>query len=111
MFKYKVITFILLIGLFTTAKAYCQQGTDDQQIKTVAGTVTYVDVAGNIVSVQTDRGTMVFNISVESELLRFAHHMASIEIEKGDPVMIRYETTVFGKNKIIKLVDQRSGSL
>jgi hypothetical protein len=111
MFKYKVITFILLIALFTTAKAYCQQGVDDQQIKTIVGTVTYVDVSGNIISVQTNHGLMVFNISVESDLLRFAHHMASIEIEKGDPVMIRYETTPFGKNEIIKLVDQRSGSL
>ena len=94
-----------------TAKAYCQQENKDPRVKIIAGTVTYVDVPGNIISVQTDKGTMVFNISVESDLLRYAHHIASIEIEKGDPVIIQYVSPLFGKNNIIKLVDKKPDNL
>jgi len=107
MFKYKRIIIVLLTMLFISVQAYCQQQSKDPQIKTIAGTVTYVDVSGSIISVQTDKGTMVFNISVESELFRYAHHMASIEIEKGDPVIIQYKSALFGKNDIVKLVDEK----
>jgi len=108
MFKYKLAIFVLLTMFFTSVQAYCQQQNKDLQVKTIAGTVTYVDVAGSIISVQTDKGTMVFNFSVESNLFRYAHHMASIEIEKGDPVIIQYKSVPFGKNDIVKLVDERA---
>ena len=107
MIKLKAAIFILLAVFFIASKAYCQQDPQDQDSKTIAGIVTFVDVAGGIISVQTDQGTLVFNITVESDLLRFAHHMASIDIEKGDPVMVQYESLIPGKNNIIKLVEKR----
>jgi hypothetical protein len=104
-----VVTFILLTAVLTSAKAYCQQD-KDQQINTIAGTITFVDVPGDTISVETKEGTMVFGIAVESELFRFAHHMASIEIKKGDPVIVQYESSLFGKNTITRLVDERPDS-
>jgi len=108
MFKHKLVIFVLLTMLLMSVQAYSQQQNKDPQIKTIAGTVTYVDVAGSIISVQTDKGTMVFNIAIESDLLRYAHHMASIEIEKGDPVIIQYKSVLLGKNDIVKLVDEKA---
>lgn len=110
MLKYKVVTFILLTALFTSAKAYCQQDIKDQQINTIIGKVTYLDVAGDIISVQTYKGTMVFNLSVGSELFHYAHRISVIEIEKGDPVTIQYKKSSLGKNIITRLVDKKQDS-
>ena len=102
---------ILSVVLFTTAKGYCQQGTQEQGINTIAGTVTYMDAEGAVVSVKTDKGTMDFNIPAESDLLRKNHHIVSIEIQKGDPVIVQYTTSPFGKNILTKLVDMKPDSV
>jgi len=109
--KYKVVIFILLIAFFLIPKAYCQQAVPDRQVNTIDGKVTFVDVPGNVISVQTKNGTMVFDIEVESDLLRDAHHIATLEIEKGDPVIIEYVRDLVGKNKIITLQDKKPDSL
>ena len=105
MFKNKVMVLVLLTAILISGKAFCQQEIKDMQVKTIAGNVTYIDLAGSVINVQTNSGKMVFSISVESELLRYAHHIVSVEIGKGDSVMIQYATTSLGKNVIIKLED------
>jgi len=105
MFKYKIAVLFLLTAFLMMAKAYCLQAVSDGQVSTISGTVTYVDTAGDVVSVDTYRGTMVFDIGVESDLFRFAHHMSKVEIAKGDPVMIQYKSLPSGKYIIVKLVD------
>lgn len=108
MLKYKAIAFILLTAVFISAKAYCDEGINNKQIITVNGTVTKIDSEGSAISVQTDKWVMDFHIPVDAELLRGTHHMASIEIEQGDPVTIRYFISSSGKNDIISLVDHKS---
>ena|ERR1035437_4706632 len=110
MFKYKAVILVLLAALFTPVQSYCQQAINDQQINTIAGKVTYVDPAGAVIKVKTNFGPMVFYISVESDLFQFTHHMASVDIEKGDPVIVQYERSSIGKNTIIRLVDKRPES-
>jgi hypothetical protein len=105
MFKYKLITFILLTAVLIPAKAFCQEVIKDQQVRVIAGNVTYADPAGGIINVQTDKGNMVFYISVESYLYQHDRHMASIEIEQGDSVIIQYVRSSWGKNNILSLVD------
>ena len=116
MFKYKIIFFILLTLILASGNAYCQGGVLDKQIqgeikdlqtRTIAGAVTYLDTEGGVIHLQTDRGEKVFYISVESNLYRAAHHIASIEISKGDPLIIQYATSSAGKNIILKLVDNK----
>ena len=120
MFKYRIISFILLIVVLTSGEAYCQQGildkeiqgeTKDLQISTVAGKVTYVGPESNVIDVQTDKGQEMFYISPESMLYRHTHHIASLEIYKGDPVTIQYTVSSSGKNIIIKLIDNKSHSI
>ena len=116
MFKYKIILFILLTLVLASGNTYCQGGildkqiqgeTKDLQISTVTGIVTYFDVEGGVIRVQTDMGEKVLYISVESNLYRGAHHIASLEISKGDPVIIQYTISSSGKNIILKLVDNK----
>jgi hypothetical protein len=120
MFKYRIISFILLTVVLVSGKAYCQQGildkeiqgeTKDLQISTIAGKVTYVGPESNVIDVQTDKGQEMFFISPESMLYRHTHHIASLEIYKGDPVTIQYTISSSGKNIIIKLIDNRSHSI
>jgi len=103
----KVFLLILAGAFVATSRGYGQQL--DNQVQTIAGTVTYVDVAAQVVGIKTKKGLMAFQIAAESDLLRFAHHITSIEIEKGDPVIIQYESLPFGKNDIIRLVDKNPG--
>jgi len=107
MFKYRVITFILLTVVFGAAKAHCLDEIKDQPARTVSGTVIYLDTAGDALSVKTDFGTMQFYLTVESVLYQSFHHIASIEILKGDPVTIQYASSSDGKNIITRLVDNR----
>jgi hypothetical protein len=107
MFKNRAVILILLIAVFISGKAFCQQEIKNMQVKTIAGKITYIDLAGSVINVQTDNGKMALSISVESELLRYAHHIASVEIQVGDPVIIQYATTSLGKNVIIKLEDSK----
>jgi len=101
MSKFKIGALGLLMAIGITVTAY------SQQVMTTSGTVTFVDIAGNIISVQTDAGTMVFDMTVQTDLFRYAHHMASIEIKKGDPVDIQYQISLTGRNNIVKLVDKK----
>jgi hypothetical protein len=111
MSKNKVITFVLLTVILASGKAFCQQEIKGKQVNTISGKITYVDTAGGVINVQTDSMKMALYISVESDLLRYAHHIASIEIEKGDPVIIQYATTSSGKNVVIRLEDNRPDPL
>src|ERR1700690_2537423 len=95
--KYKIISFILLIVIFTSSEAYCQEGildkeiqgkTKDLQTSIIAGTVMYVDGVSGVINLITDMGQKVFYITVESKLYRDTHHITSIEIYKDDPVTI-----------------------
>ena len=107
MYKYKMVSFVLLTMVLISSQAYCQQATKERQVRTISGKVTEVDPEGWVVDVQTDNGKMTFYIEAESGLYRFTHHMASVEIEKGDKVTIQYVYSL-GKNSIIKLVDSTS---
>jgi len=120
MFKYKIIFFILLTAVLASGKAYCQEGildkeiqgkTQDLQISTVTGKVTYVGPANHVIDVQTDRGQEMFFISVESMLYQHNQHITSLEIYKGDPVTIQYTVSSSGKNVIIKLIDDKLHSI
>ena len=120
MFKYKIIFFILLTAVLASGKAYCQEGildkeiqgkTQDLQINTVAGKVAYVGPESNVIDVRTNKGQEMFFISPESMLYRHTHHIASLEIYKGDPVTIQYTVSSSGKNIIIKLIDNKSHSI
>ena len=108
MFKYKVFAFIFLITSFSL-QAYSQNA--DHQLTTIAGKVNYVDLAGGVIGVQTKKGTLVFHVSVESDLLRYSHHIASIEIQKDDPVIVQFEKNSYGKNIIVKLVDKQQDEI
>jgi hypothetical protein len=119
MLKKKNIIFILLTVILASSEAYCQEGildkviqgeTKDLQISTITGSITHVSTQSGVISVQTDMGQKVFYISVESNLYRHTHHIASIEIHKGDPVTIQYTISSSGKNIIIKLEDNKSDS-
>jgi len=107
MFKSKIVAFIFVAAVFVSGQAYCQLETQDQQVLTIAGTVTHVDAEGWVVNLQTDKGEMSFFLETESDLRRFDHHMASIEIEKGDPVTVQYVVSPTGQNNIIRLVDTK----
>jgi len=165
----KAIPLILLTAILVCNKAYCQEETNDQQIKTIVGQVTKMDIESGVVNVilgsvtkqdfsdahfdaealwaelikdgyidpngliqdqfydlvkfngkkkwiyavfqkaLTSNGrVMVFYITNDSNLLRGTHLMASIEIEPGDPVVIRYDSSS-SQNNIIRLVDNKSG--
>jgi len=116
MFKYKIVLSILLTLILASGNVYCQGGILDKQVqgeirdlqtRTIAGEVTYLDTEGGVIHLQTDRGEKIFYLSVESNLYRAAHHIASIEISKGDPLIIQYATSSSGKNIILKLVDNK----
>jgi hypothetical protein len=111
MSRHKVIIFILFIAVLAGTNAYSQESMVGLQINTVAGKVAKIDPEGSSLYVQTDNGTMDFFISVESELLLGTRHMASIEIEQGDRVVIQYSTNSVGKNVIVKLVDNQSNKI
>ena len=120
MFKYKTILFILLTVILASGKAYCQGGildkviqgeTKDLQTSTITGTVIYVAKESGVISVQTDMGRKMFYISVETNMYRHTHHIASVEIYKGDPVTIQYTISSSGKNVIVKLVDNKPDSI
>ena len=104
MFKHRVISLLLLMAVFFSGQAYSQQETSDPQIRNISGKVTGVDAEGSTFNLQTDMGKMVFYIQAESNLYRFNHHMASIEIQKGDKLDVQY-IYASGKNNVIKLVD------
>jgi hypothetical protein len=101
MLRNKVIACVLLAAVLISGEAYCQQ------VNTVTGKVIYVDAEGSVINVQTDTGKMVFYISVESNLIGGTHPIASIDIERGDPVQIQYSSSASGQNNIISLVDTR----
>jgi len=111
MLKYKVMALILLTAVFISGEAYCQEVSKDRQISTVTGTVTYVDVDSGVINLQTGSGKILFYISVESELYRFTHHIVSIEIFRGDPVVIQYITSPSGRNTVLRLVDKKPDSI
>ncbi len=100
MFKYKVIAFVLLTAVFMSGRAYCQEA------RAASGLVTDIDVEAGVINVQTENGNMMFYLLTESNLYRSNHHISSIEIEKNDPVKIRYVST-YGKNDIVSLVDNK----
>ena len=106
MFRSKVIAVFLLTTVFVSGAAYSSPQ-QNKQVKTITGTIAKMDVEGGVVDVDTDHGTMSFYISIESDLFRSSHHMSSIEIEQGDPVVIQY-ITALGQNNIITLVDNKS---
>lgn len=106
MLKHKVIAFILFTAVLITTSAYCQQGPQDQQIQTISGKVTKFDIEGGVLHVKTDLGDGAFYLTAVSDLFHLTHHMASVEITIGDPVVIQYVHSA-GINKIIKLVDNR----
>ena len=107
MFKYVTANFLLIATILMSPQAYGQQAAAVSQLRTASGTVTSVDAEGWVVNVNTDNGKMIFFIEAESGLYRFTHHMASVEIAKGDQVTIQYIYSS-GKNSIIKLVDNSS---
>ena len=177
MSRNKLVTFILLTAVLVSGKAYCQEETKDQQIRTIVGKVTKIDLESGVIDVATgavekqafldaylnadllwgefikngyidfkgtiqtpfykldkpsdmllpkefhakkgliysvfqkalaDHGVMVFYISIGSNLLQGTHRIASVEIEQGDPVTIRYDSSSPDKNNIIRLVDNKS---
>ncbi len=176
MFKNRVITFILLTAVLVSGKAYCQEQIKDQQIRTIVGKVSKIDLESSVINIETgsvakqafsdahvdscliwgelikngyidpngtiqprfyalnkfsdillpkkfnakkkliysifqkalaDNGIMVFYTSFDSELLRGTHRIVSVEIEKGDPVTIQYNSSSPDKNNIIRLVDNK----
>ena len=107
MIKHKVITFILLISVFTPSAAYCQERIKNQQISTIAGAVTKVDVAGRVIGIQTDTGEMEFYIPEQVKIVRNTHYIALLEIKIGHPVTIQYDNSSIGRNNIISLVDNK----
>ncbi len=177
MFRNKIIAFILLIAIFVSGKAYCQEEIKNQQIRTIVGKITQIDIESGVIDVETggvakqafsdahlnadliweelikngyidsdgtiqaqfyeldkfssmllpkkfnakkkliykifqkaliDNGVMVFYIAIDSDLLQGTHHIASVEIEKGDPVTIQYDNSSGDKNNIIRLVNNKS---
>ncbi len=106
MFKYKLIAFILLSAVLASGKAYCQTEVLNPQIITVDGKVTKVDPEGGVIHVQTAEGNMLFHIHVEARLFRDTMPIASIDIERGDPVTIQYDSSSPDRN-IITLVDHQ----
>jgi hypothetical protein len=53
-----------------------------------------------------DHGIMMFYIYTDSDLLQDEHHIASLEIEQGDPVTIQYNSSP-DKNTVVRLVNNR----
>ncbi len=104
MFKLKAIALILLMAVLISGKAYCQQTNKDLQTKTASGKVVKMDVEGGVIKVKIGYMTKVFYLSSESDLYMSTHHMSSLEIQEGDPVIIQYISSS-GKNRVISLVD------
>jgi len=102
MFKYKMIVFILLTAVIMSSQAYCK----DQKIRTMTGKVDRIDIEGGVIKVKTEHGLMVAYIVTESILLRDTDPISVLEVEKGDPVIIQY-TSSLGHNNIISLVDNK----
>ncbi len=107
MLKLKVFTLILSALLFISIKAYSQNMANGAPVLTVTGVVANVDVAGCTMNVKTDKGMMEFIIGVESDLLEGSHHLASIELEKDDQVIIQYKSNPYGRNVIVQLEDKK----
>ena len=105
MAKHKSIVLILLMLVIPLAKTYGQEVMKGQAVSAISGKVIKVDPEGNVIHVKTDKGIILFNMAVESDLFRGHHHIASIEIEQDDPVVIDFYNSSTGKNVIVKLVD------
>src|ERR1700678_2333541 len=100
MFRNIIISFILLTAVLASGRAYCQEMMNNQRINTIAGKVIDIDHDSGFINIRTDNGNVQLNILVTSELLRRTHHMASIEIEYGDPVIVKYDSSS-GRNIVI----------
>jgi len=110
MFKHKVITYILLTAVLAPSGAYCQERVENQQMRTISGTITKIDTVGNIINVQTDTGEMAFSVSDHARIVRNTHDAGLLDIKEGDPVTIQYTSASLGKNSILRLVDNKPGN-
>ena len=100
---FKGMVLFLLLTVCISMQAYAEQ------VRTIFGKVTRVDVEGGVINVNTDHGEIVFYLLAESNLYKFTHHMSSVEITKGDPVKVKY-ISISGQNKVVSLVDNQPAS-
>ena len=56
----------------------------------------------------SNAGSMSFEITLDSNLLRGTHKISTVEILAGDPVSIQYDRSADGHNTVITLVDNKT---
>jgi hypothetical protein len=106
MFKFNLMVLICIAAAVFSTEAYCQKANPNFQVTSVSGKVVRVDVESGIITLNIDDREVVFYLMDQSKMYKTTQHMATIEIQKGDPVIIQYFTAL-GKNDIISLVDKK----
>jgi hypothetical protein len=88
--------------------AYSQENPKNPQTKTVSGTVTGIDFAGNTISILTeDQHQLSFSVPDHAIIIRDTKDIGLIDIKQGDPVTIKYEISSPGKDIVDSIVDNK----
>jgi len=106
MLKYKVIALILFAVAFTVISAYSQDKAENQQPKSIVGTIAQVDYAGDILVVNTDGGQMSFSVSNDTKITRGAEQLGLEDLEEADPVAVQYYNYSPGNFVALSIIDK-----
>ena len=115
MLKHHIAVLIFLAGILMVSlmnsKSGSQEIVENQNTRTIRGTVTTIDVVGGVMNVQTEKGPMAFSISDQTKKIQDTHDIGILDIKSGDPVSIQYESISPGKNMVISIVDNKPGNM
>jgi hypothetical protein len=108
--KIILVSFVLMIGLLVCISSYAQNTTQQQPLKTAAGTVVNKDwVAGTLI-VDTGASEMIFFIPHDVKITKGMHDSSLSEINVNDYVTIEYRDVRFVGLKAVNITIKSSES-
>jgi hypothetical protein len=106
MHKYKLMALVVFAAILVSSEAHGDRSNRVPKTATASGKVSTVDMESGIIRVDVESKPVVFYLLHDSQMFMGTHHMTTIEIMQGDPVIVLYNISS-GKNNIISLVDKR----
>lgn len=109
----KVIFIIFLLGIIAVAPSYCEDGMNDDDLRTFDGKVTAVDIGGQSITVKGST-EITFALSPDTKCQQYTNDIELKDINIGDYVTVQYyrsgdESRV--ASKVLKVtVEYKAGS-
>ncbi len=104
-----ILSFVLMVGLFTCVFSYAQNTTQQPPLKKAAGNVVAKDwVAGTLI-VDTGGDEVTFYVPNGTKVTKGTHDSSLSEININDYVVVEYCDVCFAGLKAVTITIQSSG--